>query len=152
MRMRESWLSRFKKYLEDNKVPELQSSFWILDKRHSVTHDKFLFAFHIEFSSHFAFTSSEKFCTDKTRRRVRKITVVQVQSVHGVSPWPRNVTNSSLWVYQYLSRLDLVVSRSIYGQLRRKKKKNNHSLTLTFRGRRVRPSFNPYWATLWKKS
>ena len=143
MRMRESWLSRFKKYLEDNKVPELQSSFWVLDKRHSVTHDKFLFAFHIEFSSHFAFTSSEKFCTDNTRRRVRKITVVQVQSVHGVSPWPRNVTNSSLWVYQYLWRLGcyLVVSRSIYGQLRRKKKKNNHSLTLTFRGRRVRPPY-----------
>ena len=61
MRMRGSWLSRFKKYIKYNYIPEPQSSVGVLDECYSVTGDKFLFAFHLEVSLYFSLSSSKYF-------------------------------------------------------------------------------------------
>ena len=54
-------LFRLKKYPKYNYIPQPQSSVGVLDKLYSVTYDKFVFAFHLEVSSHFSLNSSKYF-------------------------------------------------------------------------------------------
>ena len=72
MRMRGSWLSRFKKYLKYNYIPQPQFSVRVLDKRYSVTRDKFVFAFRLEVSSHFSLTSSKYFAPTRLKEKLGK--------------------------------------------------------------------------------
>ena len=65
-------ISRLKKYPKYNYIPQPQSSVGVLDKLYSVTYDKFVFAFHLEVSSHFSLNSSKYFAPPRLEEELGK--------------------------------------------------------------------------------
>ena len=65
-------LAALTKYLKYNYIPQPQSSVGVLDKLYSITYDKFLFASHLEVSSHFSLTSSKYFAPTRLEEELGK--------------------------------------------------------------------------------
>ena len=65
-------LAALTKYLKYNYIPQPQSSVGVLDKIYSVMYDKFVFAFHLEVSSHFSHISSKYFTLTRLEEELGK--------------------------------------------------------------------------------